>query len=78
MRKHELVHIHGLLVLVRRHLAEQEEIAIPTDAFDVYDAYGVRPTAIAERKDTHKTAIRHLLTGLNATLATEQSTTDTR
>lgn len=69
MRKQELIHIHGLLVVTRRHLADQADIEIPDEAFDEYDDYGVEPTAIAERKDAHKEAVDQLLDGFRTTLA---------
>lgn len=72
MRKQELIHIHGLLVVTREHLADQDEIEIPTDAFDAYDDFGVGPTAIAKRKDAHIEAVEYLLDGLHTTLTTQQ------
>lgn len=72
MRKQELIHMHGLLVVVRQHLAEQDDIEIPTGAFDAYDDYGVGPTAIAKRKDVHKEAVDRLLEGLQMALTTQQ------
>lgn len=72
MRKQELVHLHGLLVEIRRHFVEQDEIQIPADAFEAYDEYGVGPTAIPERKDAHKAAVHHLLEGLETTVPTQQ------
>lgn len=72
MRKQELVHLHGLLVVVRRHVDEQDEIQASRHAFDAYDEYGVRPTAIAERKEAHHAAVDHLLEGLQTTLTAHQ------
>lgn len=76
MRKQELIHIHGLLVVTRLHLAEQANIEIPDEAFDGYDGYGVGPTAIAERKDAHKEAVDQLLDGFRTTLTTHKKSTD--
>lgn len=74
MRKQELVHLHGLLVEIRQQFTEQDDIQIPAYAFEAYDEYGVGPTAIAERKDTHQAAIDHLFDGLQTTLSAQQST----
>lgn len=76
MRKQGIVHLHGLLVLVRRDFTEQNEIQIPADAFESYDEYGVRPTRIADRKRAHKAAVSHLLDGLETTVAANRSTDD--
>lgn len=76
MRKQELVHLHGLLVVIRGHLAEREDVEIPAGAFDVYDSYGVEPTAISERKDAHKEAVDRLLAGLHTTLAATREGAD--
>lgn len=76
MRKQELIHIHGLLVVTRRHLADRGDIEIPDDAFDGYDDYGVGPTAIDERKDAHKEAVHQLLDGFRRTLTTQKKSTD--
>jgi hypothetical protein len=76
MRKQELIHIHGLLLVTRRHLAAQERVEIPADAFDEYDDFGVGPTAIAKRKDAHKAAVDRLLAGLHSTLGTQRGTAD--
>lgn len=64
MRKQALVHLHELLVLVRRHLEERDGTPVPPGAFDAYDDYGVGPTAVAERKDRQREAIDRLLEGL--------------
>lgn len=73
MRKQELIHIHGLLVVTRRYLADQGDGEIPEAPFEEYDDYGVGPAAIAERKDTHKEAIDQLLIGLLTTLGTHET-----
>lgn len=71
MRKQELIHIHGLLVEVRRYFDDRDEI--PADAFDAYDTYGVTPTALHRHKDAHKEAIEHLLEGIDTTLTIEST-----
>lgn len=71
MRKQELVHLHGLFVEIRRYLAAQDEIQIPTDAFDAYDESGIGPTAIAERKHAHQAAVDQLLDGLDTTVTAQ-------
>jgi hypothetical protein len=76
MRKQELIHIHGLLVVTRRHLAEEADIEIPNGTFDGYDDYGVRPTAIAERKSAHKEAVDRLLDGFRTTLSIHKKSAD--
>ncbi|MBX0298200.1 UPF0058 family protein [Haloarcula nitratireducens] len=76
MRKQELIHIHCLLAVTRDHLADQEAIEIPIDAFDVYDDSEVRPTAIAKRKEAHKKAVDQLLAGFQITLTTQQRSAD--
>lgn len=77
MRKQELIHIHGLLVVIRQHLAEQADIEIPDDAFDGYDDYGVGPTAIAQQKDAHKEAVDQLLDGFRRIRTTQKMDADT-
>lgn len=72
MRKQELIHIHDLLAVTRDHLDDEGELDPPADAFDAYDDYGVGPTAIAKRKEAHKTAVDHLLDGLQATLTAQR------
>ena len=76
MRKQELVHLHGLLVGVRRYLDEHEDVAVPTGAFDAYDGYGIGPTAIADRKDAHREAVDRLLDGLNVTVTAQRTAED--
>lgn len=76
MRKQELVHFHRLLTEIRRHLVCQDDVRVPPDAFDAYDDFGVAPTSIASRKCEHRTAVEHLLDGLQATLTPEDTDDD--
>lgn len=78
MRKQELVHLHGLLLIVRRHVDEQGNVEIPEGTFDTYDDYGIRPTAISERKKAHKEAVDLLAGGLQTALERQRSTVDRR
>lgn len=75
MRKQELVHLHGLLAMVRKHLEERGEI--PPGAFDTYDDYGIGPTAVAERKDRQREVIDRLLEGLYITVTAQRPIVDT-
>ncbi|QIO25120.1 UPF0058 family protein [Haloarcula sp. JP-L23] len=76
MRKQELIHIHCLLAVTRRHLAEGNEVEIPAAAFETYDSQDVRPTAIAKRKDVHAEAIGHLLDGFAVTFTAHRGSAD--
>ncbi|MBX0325274.1 UPF0058 family protein [Halomicroarcula sp. F13] len=76
MRKQELIHIHCLLAVIRRHLVKGNEVEIPADAFETYDSQDVGPAAIAERKDVHAEAVGHLLDGVAVTFATHRSSAD--
>ncbi|MFB6103408.1 MAG: UPF0058 family protein [Haloplanus sp.] len=64
MHKQELVQLHALGVLVRRHLEEHHDV--PDDAFQAYDDFGVPPTAIHRRKASHREALDRLLDDLTA------------
>ncbi|WP_226040043.1 UPF0058 family protein [Natrinema sp. DC36] len=59
MRQQELIHLHALLLEIRRYLEREE--TLPAGAFAAYDAQSVRPTHIHCGKDAHKKAIAHLL-----------------
>lgn len=76
MRKQELVHTHALLVLVRRELAEREEVAVPAGAFDAYDSHDVDPTSLTERKDEHEEALERLSNGLYAVVSSRSPVAD--
>lgn len=73
MRKQDLLHIHGLLVAVRRYLDEHDDVRVPPGAFDAYDGYGVGPTAVADRKAAHREAVDRLLGGLYVTVAGQRT-----
>lgn len=74
MRKQELIQVHGLLVVTREHLSDREDVAIPPDAFDAYDDYGVGPTAIDKRKADHAEAVDRLAEGLRTALRARRQT----
>lgn len=76
MRKQELVHLHGLFAALRSHLRERDDVTVPDDAFDPYDEYGVGPTALAERKDEHVTALDRLSDGVHETVTTHDPALD--
>ncbi|QIO24547.1 UPF0058 family protein [Haloarcula sp. JP-L23] len=76
MRKQELIHIHCLLAVIRRYLAESDDIQIPANAFETYDSQDIGPTAIAERKDVHAVAVDHLLDGFDVILTPQRSSGD--
>lgn len=66
MRKHDLVHLHTLLALCRRDIAERD--GEPRDAYDAYESLGVAPTGLTRRKSDHEAAVFALLDGLEATV----------
>lgn len=77
MRKQELVHLHALFEVIRRHLAERDGTRLPAGAFDTYDEHGVGPVAIAERKEAHRAAVDHLLDGLQTTVTAQRPAVET-
>lgn len=74
VRKQELIHLHALLALARRHLEECEDIEIPPDGFEAYDCQDVAPTAIDARKHRHRQAVVRLLDGFDAVSQSQQVT----
>lgn len=67
MRQQELIHLHNLLIQIRRHIEAAEDV--PADAFDAYDAHAVSPIAVHRRKDDHQDAVFLLLDGLHTAAA---------
>lgn len=66
MRKRDLLHLHSLLSLVRRWLAERGEE--PAGAYDAYEALDVSPTGLDRRKREHERAVQALLDGIETTI----------
>lgn len=70
MKKDELVHLHGLLSLLREEY-ERRGIASPSD-FAAYDELGISPVAVYGSKDEHARAVQALASALAS--VTEEST----
>lgn len=66
MRKHELVHLHGLLVEITQSLDDQD--AIPAEIWTEYEALGINACSIHASKGDHEEAVLLLATTLGATL----------
>lgn len=69
MKKRELLHLHGLLAELRRHL--EEEDLVPDHAFEQYDDRAVSPLGVQERKEKHRIAVLLLRDGLAETVEEE-------
>lgn len=74
MRKRDLVHLHTLLSLVRRWLAERGEE--PPGAYDAYERLDLAPTGLDRRKREHREAVHALLDGIEATVASTDARDD--
>ncbi|MDJ1431214.1 UPF0058 family protein [Halostagnicola sp. A-GB9-2] len=61
MKIQELIHLHALLLEIRKYL--EREGNVPYGAFDSYDTQPIRPSHIHRQKDAHKNAINLLLDG---------------
>ncbi|WP_339104201.1 UPF0058 family protein [Haloterrigena salinisoli] len=62
MDQQELIHLHALLVEIRRDLDREETLR--AGAFDAYDSQPVRPTHLHRRKEAHKQAMNLLRSDL--------------
>jgi hypothetical protein len=63
MRKDELVHLHGLLTVLR---AECERRGMSPEAFAAYDELDVSPMTVYGSKAEHATAVQALTSALAA------------
>jgi hypothetical protein len=66
MRKHELVYLHALLLLIRRELSSRADS--DSAAFDQYDDLNVRAQMVHTRKEQHRKAIRELLRAIDTVI----------
>jgi len=69
MRKQELVHLHALCVLVRKHV--ESRAGDTDDAFYRYEEVDVSPTAIYRAKGAHRRAVLQLTADISAALPDE-------
>ena len=66
MRKHELVHLHGLLAEITQSLVEQG--AVSAEIWDEYEAFDIAAHSIHVQKSDHEDAVLFLATTLGARL----------
>lgn len=55
MHKDELIHLHSLLVEIKKYFEEQEDVE--EDLFEDYESLGTSPVHIHKSKSEHKHAI---------------------
>ncbi|MDY6764695.1 MAG: UPF0058 family protein [Halobacteria archaeon] len=55
MQKNELIHLHSLLVQIKKHVQEREDV--DEDQFESYADLETRPVHIHKSKSAHKEAI---------------------
>lgn len=67
MKKNELVHLHSLFHLLKRHLIA--EGAVDEEAFEEYDELSVRPQHVYKAKGHHQEGVRVLATAIANELA---------
>lgn len=73
MRKQELIHLHGLLTEVAKHIEEEKGIDV---ASDEYRELGVRPTSIHKSKTDHKEAVFALSSSVTSAKVEQQVVSD--
>lgn len=71
MRKQELVHLHGLCMLVRDHVEAREDP--PPAAFGDYDRLEVSPSAIYRGKRAHRRAVQALASDIASAVSDESA-----
>lgn len=67
MQKEELLHVHMLLVQIKKYYDHINSTSMPTDE---YDALGVSPMHIHKNKEMHRAAVMTLGNELVATMRT--------
>jgi hypothetical protein len=65
MRKQELVHVHGLLAVVRVEYERRTDHDVECGE---YDRLGIQPTSIHQSKDAHREAVSALAVALAANM----------
>lgn len=55
MHKDELIHLHSLLVEIKKYFEDQEDV--DEDTFEDYESLGTSPVHIHKSKSEHKHAI---------------------
>lgn len=68
MNKHELVHLHGLLVEVTRYCRTADDVRLDLER---YRAIGTHPHAVHHSKAHHEAAVVALLRDLTTSLGDE-------